>query len=90
SVELMTSCAPNFFHAALSIGNTDTRHYLDLTRNVYRFSPAFLTPQEASRRFHGDNERISRPNYERLVNFYRLIMRYADQAGVSSQSRDEL
>ncbi|KAH8037841.1 hypothetical protein HPB51_018329 [Rhipicephalus microplus] len=38
---------------ALSIGNTDTRHYLDLTRNVYRFSPALLTPQEASRRFHG-------------------------------------
>lgn len=75
---------------ALSIGNTDTRHYLDLTRNVYRFSPALLTPQEASRRFHGDNERISRPNYERLVNFYRLVMRYADHTGVSSQFRDEL
>lgn len=75
---------------ALSIGNTDTRHYLDLTRNVYRFSPALLTPQEASRRFHGDNERISRPNYERLVNFYRLVMRYADHADIPPQSRDEL
>ncbi|XP_037571775.1 N-fatty-acyl-amino acid synthase/hydrolase PM20D1 [Dermacentor silvarum] len=75
---------------AMSVGNTDTRHYLNLTRNVYRFSPAHLTPQEALRRFHGDNERISRPNYERLVNFYRLVMRYADHAGISPQSRDEL
>lgn len=75
---------------AMSIGNTDTRHYLYFTRNVYRFSPAYLTPREALRRFHGDNERISRANYERLVNFYRLVMRYADHAGISQQSRDEL
>ncbi|KAH6942770.1 hypothetical protein HPB50_010089 [Hyalomma asiaticum] len=75
---------------AMSIGNTDTRHYLHFTRNVYRFSPAYLTPREALRRFHGDNERISRANYERLVNFYRLVMRYADHAGISQQSRDEL
>nr|XP_054921444.1 N-fatty-acyl-amino acid synthase/hydrolase PM20D1.2-like [Dermacentor andersoni] len=75
---------------ALALGNTDTRYYLDLTRNVYRFAPVLLTPQEASSRLHGDNERISRLNYERLVNFYRLIMRYADHAGISHQSRDEL
>lgn len=75
---------------ALAIGNTDTRHYLDLSRNVYRFSPALLTPQEAVRRFHGDNERISVQNYEQLVNFYRLVMRYADQNGAPSMSRDEL
>lgn len=75
---------------ALSIGNTDTRHYLDLTRNVYRFSPTLLTPQEAMRRFHGDNERIAVQNYELLVNFYRLVMRYADQNDDAFKSRDEL
>ncbi|XP_077496026.1 N-fatty-acyl-amino acid synthase/hydrolase PM20D1-like isoform X1 [Amblyomma americanum] len=75
---------------AMSIGNTDTRHYLDLSRNVYRFSPVLLTPQEASRRFHGDNERISRPNYERLVNFYRLVMRYADRVNSALPVHSEL
>lgn len=75
---------------ALAIGNTDTRHYLDLTRNVYRFSPTLLTPQEAFRRFHGDNERISVENYEQLVNFYRLVMRSADRCSNPSKSRDEL
>lgn len=63
---------------ALLLANTDTRHYLDLSHNIYRFSPVLLTPQEMLSRFHGDNERISRLNYERLVNFYLLVMRSVD------------
>ncbi|KAL1444668.1 hypothetical protein MTO96_029670 [Rhipicephalus appendiculatus] len=63
---------------ALLLANTDTRHYLDLSPNIYRFSPVHLTPQEMLSRFHGDNERISRLSYERLVNFYLLLMRSVD------------
>ncbi|CAN7937221.1 unnamed protein product [Ixodes hexagonus] len=55
------------------VANTDTRHYLRLTRNIYRFSPAYVTMTEA-RCIHGDNERISLWNYEQLVNFYLRVI----------------
>ena len=49
----------------LLVGNTDTIHYLDLTNNIYRFSPAFLFPEDIDR-FHGINERISVKNYNQV------------------------
>uniref|UniRef100_V5GZ70 Putative m20 peptidase n=1 Tax=Ixodes ricinus TaxID=34613 RepID=V5GZ70_IXORI len=55
------------------VANTDTRHYLHLTRNIYRFSPAYVTLEEA-RCIHGHDERISLWNYERLVNFYLRVI----------------
>ncbi|XP_045166621.2 N-fatty-acyl-amino acid synthase/hydrolase PM20D1.2-like [Mercenaria mercenaria] len=55
------------------IGNTDTRHYLRMTHNVYRFSPTVMFPDDP-KRFHGDNERISVKNYEQAVNFYYHLM----------------
>merc|ERR1712173_469917 len=44
------------------MANTDTRHYLNFTSNIYRFSPAFITPNDTNR-FHGINERISVHNF---------------------------
>ena len=49
----------------LLIGNTDTIHYTNLTNNIYRFSPAFLLPEDVDR-FHGINERISVKNYNQV------------------------
>lgn len=63
---------------AMLVANTDVRHYLRLTGNIYRFSPVCVTPQEVSSRLHGDNERISLWNYERVVNFYLRLMMNAD------------
>uniref|UniRef100_A0A8C2RRX7 Peptidase M20 dimerisation domain-containing protein n=1 Tax=Capra hircus TaxID=9925 RepID=A0A8C2RRX7_CAPHI len=36
------------------IGNTDSRHYLNLTTGIYRFNPVYLQPQSFSR--GGDNQ----------------------------------
>lgn len=33
----------------ICIGNTDTRHYVNLTNGLYRFNPVFLKPQDFSR-----------------------------------------
>ena len=49
----------------LLVGNTDTIHYMNLTDNIYRFSPAFLFPDDVDR-FHGINERISVKNYNQV------------------------
>ncbi|KAK7102398.1 N-fatty-acyl-amino acid synthase/hydrolase PM20D1.2-like [Littorina saxatilis] len=60
------------------IGNTDTRHYLQFTHNVYRFSPTFMFPDDLPR-FHGINERISKKNYEQAINFYHHLILNADE-----------
>lgn len=58
----------------LMIANTDTVHYLHLSKSIYRFAPTFMYPEDL-KRFHGHNERISIENYEEAVNFYyHLIM----------------
>jgi len=59
------------------IGNTDTKHYLNLTDNIYRFTPAFLTANDTSR-FHGFNERMSVANFAQVVGFYYRLMQNAD------------
>lgn len=51
------------------IGNTDTRHYWDLSQNIYRFSPLALTIEEL-KMFHGVNERISTDSLSKMVLFY--------------------
>jgi len=59
------------------IANTDTKHYLDLTDKVYRFTPAFIGKND-TKRFHGFNERISVNNFVQVVEFYHRIIKNAD------------
>ncbi|KAL7864693.1 hypothetical protein AOLI_G00161130 [Acnodon oligacanthus] len=61
----------------ICIGNTDSRHYTDLTKDIYRFAPTWFKPGDAQR-FHGINERISPKNYEELVVFYFQLFQNCD------------
>ncbi|KAM9351478.1 N-fatty-acyl-amino acid synthase/hydrolase PM20D1.2-like [Symphorus nematophorus] len=61
----------------LCIGNTDSRHFTDLTSDIYRFAPLWLKPGDAQR-IHGINERISKKNYEDLVVFYFSLIQNCD------------
>ncbi|CAL1545093.1 unnamed protein product [Lymnaea stagnalis] len=67
----------------IMLANTDTRHYLNFTSNVYRFSPTYMFPGDQNR-FHGINERISIKNYEQVINFFYHLIRNSDQTGVTS------
>lgn len=58
---------------------TDTRWYLNFTRNIYRFSPAYITLDDLSI-VHGHNERISEANYLLLANFYHHVILNANKA----------
>lgn len=73
------------------LASTDTKWYLNLTRSIYRFSPALLEPSEAVL-FHGHNERISVENYIAVVNFYHHLMIDSNLRTLQSTSRtkDEL
>ncbi|TRY84765.1 hypothetical protein DNTS_027446 [Danionella cerebrum] len=61
----------------ICVGNTDSRHYKDITRDIYRFAPSWFKPGDPQR-FHGVNERISIKNYEEIVLFYFLLIQRND------------
>ncbi|KPP66847.1 hypothetical protein Z043_114611 [Scleropages formosus] len=59
------------------VGNTDSRHYNSLTKDIYRFTPTWFKPGD-EKRFHGVNERISMRNYEEIVHFYFQLFQNCD------------
>ena len=66
-----TVVAPGLYIAA-----SDSRHFLDIADNVYRFSPLRARPQDLQR-FHGTDERVSIANYVELIQFYHQLLRNA-------------
>lgn len=57
----------------LTVGATDARHYLGLTRNVYRFIPCRVGPADLAR-FHGIDERVAVDDFFAAIRFYRALM----------------
>lgn len=60
----------------LLIGGTDSRYFLPISEQVFRFSPVRTRPEDLGR-FHGTNERISTANLVEMVRFYHRLL---DQA----------
>lgn len=58
----------------LVVGGTDSRHYLPITDNVFRFIPIRMGPDDMAR-FHGTNERVSVANMGEAVAFYVRLMK---------------
>lgn len=67
----------------LMTGNTDTRHYLGLTPNVYRWSP---TRQGGAENGHTINERVNMTVHMELVQFYYDFVRNFDASDVAKRS----
>lgn len=59
---------------ALLIAATDSRHYTNLSNNVYRFLPLTLRAEDLHR-FHGIDERVSVRDYEQSIRFYVQLIR---------------
>jgi carboxypeptidase PM20D1 len=66
-----TLVAPNLLG-----GGTDTKHYKDLTPNVYRFLPVQIQKEDLAR-IHGTNERVSVDHYAGAVRFFVQLLRNA-------------
>jgi acetylornithine deacetylase/succinyl-diaminopimelate desuccinylase-like protein len=56
------------------IAATDSRHYVPVADDVYRFLPTRLTAEDLSR-MHGVDERISISNYVEIIQFYTQLIR---------------
>ena len=62
---------------SLVLGGTDSRHYVKLSDDVYRFVPHSMHEEDLGR-VHGTNERIGVDNYAQIVRFYVQLMMNSD------------
>ena len=58
----------------IMVATTDSRHYQQMTDNIFRFSPYKLDPKELGG-IHGHDERISAENLNRGLAFYSGILK---------------
>jgi carboxypeptidase PM20D1 len=70
----------------LVVGATDARRYVELSENVYRFSP-YMVAEDDIRRIHGIDERIAVESLGRMAAFYYDLVRcWAGEAGEEAVS----
>jgi carboxypeptidase PM20D1 len=60
----------------LVLGATDSRHFYQLSDNVYRFMMVRLNPQTL-KGFHGINEKIAVEDYLQAIQFYYAMLKQA-------------
>ena len=53
----------------LVIATTDSRHFQEVTDNIYRFLPVQLKSEDL-KRIHGIDERINIESYQKVIQFY--------------------
>lgn len=58
----------------LVTATTDSRHYREITDNIYRFVPMVLTGEDL-KKIHGFNESISIENYKTIYNFFTELIK---------------
>lgn len=58
----------------LVLGATDSRHFLSVSDNIYRFRPLIISLEDM-KRVHGINERIPIVDLVKMVQFYVLFIR---------------
>jgi carboxypeptidase PM20D1 len=61
----------------LALSATDSRHYVAVSRNIYRFTPVTLTKVDLAR-VHGLNERISIEDFTKAIGFYYQLIKNLD------------
>ena len=57
----------------LMVAGTDSIHYGDISKHIFKFSPVRATSKDLSR-FHGTDERLSVANYADAIRFYHRLM----------------
>ena len=63
----------------LDRGATDARHYENICKNIYRFTPVKILPEDTSR-VHGINERIRIEHLRPMVAFFIRLVRLWGEA----------
>ena len=59
---------------ALVIVATDSRHYKNVSDNIFRFLPLRMTNQDL-KRIHGIDERIALKDYKKVIHYYHQLVK---------------
>jgi carboxypeptidase PM20D1 len=62
----------------LVVGATDSRHFRDISDDIYRFSPIHLN-NDTKKSFHGLNERLAVEDFYDSIRFYIQFIKNSDQ-----------
>ena len=62
-------------------GGTDSRHFIDFTKNIYKFGPFVVDSErgDMERSRHGANERIEKSDLPKMIRFYLALFDLADR-----------
>lgn len=64
----------------MTVGGTDSKHFVGLTNCIYRFVPYILDKShDDAKRIHGPNERIKREGFKNFIQFYLNVLANADR-----------
>ncbi|OBA20520.1 carboxypeptidase S [Metschnikowia bicuspidata var. bicuspidata NRRL YB-4993] len=63
---------------AIMTGNTDTRHYWTLTKNIFRYTPFFSRSYTEEYKVHSVDEKMSLDNHLRIVAFFYEYLQVVD------------
>jgi carboxypeptidase PM20D1 len=58
----------------LMLGQTDSRHFTEISSNIYRFIPVVFTQEDLARP-HGLNERIGIEDFKKAIGFYFVLVK---------------
>ncbi len=61
----------------LVLGGTDSRHFTEISPNIYRFIPIKMNAEDL-RRAHGINERVSIETYSQAIGFYYNLIKNSE------------
>lgn len=75
---------PLLVTSGIMTGNTDTRHYWNLTKNIYRFTPVFMTNLIKESRAHSVNEKMSVNNHLQLTAFFYEYIQVVDSKSANN------
>jgi len=75
---LQKTVAQNFENTlvapTLMLGASDSRSYSAVSKNIYRFAPYKLTPEDMET-LHGNNEKIKVEDFKNMIGFYYRFIR---------------
>ncbi|KAI5952529.1 hypothetical protein KGF54_003396 [Candida jiufengensis] len=76
-INTTTTTTPFVVAPFLSSGNTDTKSYWILTKNIYRYIPSFI--DEGSGGEHSVNEKVNLSSHYHIVGFYYYYLQLIDK-----------
>lgn len=62
----------------MTVGATDSRHFSEVSKNIYRFAPVILNSEEMTS-IHGLNERIRIEDFKRGIGFYYQLIKVSSK-----------